>query len=371
MTAPFPYFGGKRKIAPVVWGLLGADVANYVEPFFGSGAVLLARPGWDPGARWIETVNDKDGLVCNFWRAVQADPEAVAQWADWPSNENDLHARHVWLRERTGDLSRRLEGDPDFCDAKIAGWWVWGMSQWIGGGWCTANGKGPWAVTEEDGVRRLERVGDGVERQLVHLGNAGHGVSRKLVHLGNAGQGVSRQLVHLGDAGQGVCDYETAGIGNEGLLNWMVALAERLRRVRVCSGDWSRVCGTTPTVKLGTTGVFLDPPYGTAAARVEGIYGEDSLDVAGDVLNWCAERGDDPRLRVVLCGYRGEHDRLEELGWSAIPWKAHGGYGSQGTGKTNGRANAEREVLWASPHCLKDRCTREEAPALQLDCAGM
>lgn len=51
--APFPYFGGKSRIASEVWGLIG-NVPNYVEPFFGSGAVFFLRPH-EPG---IETVND-------------------------------------------------------------------------------------------------------------------------------------------------------------------------------------------------------------------------------------------------------------------------------------------------------------------------
>ena len=43
LRAPFPWFGGKRRVAPEVWERFG-DVPNYVEPFFGSGAVLLGRP---------------------------------------------------------------------------------------------------------------------------------------------------------------------------------------------------------------------------------------------------------------------------------------------------------------------------------------
>lgn len=97
MKAPFPWFGGKRTVAADVWARFG-EVRNYVEPFFGSGAVLLNRPDWQPEASWIETVNDRDGFVANFWRATRHDPDAVAHWADWPANENDLHARHVWLR---------------------------------------------------------------------------------------------------------------------------------------------------------------------------------------------------------------------------------------------------------------------------------
>jgi hypothetical protein len=52
IDAPFPWFGGKRKVAAEVWARFGA-VENYVEPFFGSGAVLLGRPAPRPwtGAR--------------------------------------------------------------------------------------------------------------------------------------------------------------------------------------------------------------------------------------------------------------------------------------------------------------------------------
>ena len=92
LRAPFPWFGGKSRAASIIWARFG-DVANYIEPFAGSLAVLLARP--TPPR--IETVNDLDCNVANFWRAVQADPEAVAKFAAWPVNEADLHARHRWL----------------------------------------------------------------------------------------------------------------------------------------------------------------------------------------------------------------------------------------------------------------------------------
>lgn len=61
LAAPFPWFGGKRKVAPEVWAALG-DPDNYVEPFAGSLAVLLNRPPFGPdGMRRKETVNDADG----------------------------------------------------------------------------------------------------------------------------------------------------------------------------------------------------------------------------------------------------------------------------------------------------------------------
>lgn len=47
MKAPFPYFGGKSTVAPIIWKALGQP-KHYIEPFFGSGAVLLARPDYRP-----------------------------------------------------------------------------------------------------------------------------------------------------------------------------------------------------------------------------------------------------------------------------------------------------------------------------------
>jgi hypothetical protein len=343
---PFPWFGGKSSVASEVWDRFGR-VDNYVEPFMGSLAMLMLRPRPFSGT---ETVNDADGFICNFWRAVRHDPEAVAHHADWPVNENDLHARHVWLKDRREGLTARLEGDPDYCDAKIAGWWAWGQCCWIGSGWCAEGRGGPWGVVEIDGIRQLVHLGDagqGVNRQLVHLGNAGRGVNRQLVHLGNAGQGVNRKRVHLGDAGQdGEGEWPTAS-GSGGLVEYFGRLCERLRRVRVCCGDWSRVCGPTVTVKQGLTAVFLDPPYADTAERTEDLYSKDSARVAHDVREWAVANGDDPRLRIALCGYAGEHAMPES--WTEWAWKAKGGYGSQS--KAHDNPNARRERIWFSPHC--------------------
>jgi hypothetical protein len=108
LQAPFPWFGGKSRVAAEIWSRFG-DVRNYVEPFFGSGAVLLARPQPFQG---VETINDACGFVANFWRAVQADAAGVAQWCDWPVNETDLAARHYWLVTEGRDRLARLLGDP-------------------------------------------------------------------------------------------------------------------------------------------------------------------------------------------------------------------------------------------------------------------
>ena len=289
LPPPFPYHGGKRAIAATLWERFG-DVPNFVEPFFGSGAVLFGRPH----APHTETVNDANALLCNFWRAVQHDPKAVACYADSPCNETDLHARHRWLIGTGADRVARLVDDPDAYDAQAAGWWVWGACLWIGTGWC---------VTEV----------------------------RKLPHLGDAGMGVHRP-------GQGIAEYLTA-------------IATRLRGVRVACGDWTRVMGESVTVRHGMTAIFLDPPY--VADERAAVYAHES-DVAQDVAAWAAANGDNPLLRLALCGYEGNYAMPET--WTCVPWKARGGYGSQGTGR--GRANAAREVLWFSPHCLQPASTQ-------------
>ena len=328
MRAPFPYFGGKAKAAPTVWAAFG-DVDNYVEPFAGSAAMLLAAP---PGQR-VETINDFDGFVSNFWRAISADPEAVAHWADWPCIEADLEARHAWLVNRADRLRWQLE-DPDFYDPKIAGWWVWGMCNWIGGGWCS--GAGPHKST---GARLYD------SRKLPHLGDAGQGIKRQLPHL-SAGRGINRQLPHLGNAGKGINRATTGASRGDYIRSWFEALGERLRDVRVACGDWRRVLGNSVTVRHGLTAVFLDPPY----TKGDMDYGAGGMGqgVADDVRQWCMEHGDDPLLRIVLCGHAGEHDALLDHGWVARAWKAGGGYARS----DEAVANRKSETLWCSPHCI-------------------
>ena len=313
LVAPFPYFGGKRRVAAEVWARFG-DVPNYVEPFFGSGAVLLARP--NPAK--VETVNDLDGLLCNFWRAVRAAPEEVAKHADWPVSESDLHPRHLRLVRAREDVTRKLQADPDWFDAKLAGWWVWGACAWIGAGWCS--GEGTWEHDGDDWVK---------------LGDRGRGINRKLPHLSDRGRGINRQLPNLGSRGQGIAE-------------WFTELQQRLRDVRVACGSWERVLGTSILSFNGARpcGVFLDPPYddGNMAYSVGGK-------CAADVRAWVIENGDNPKLRIALCGY-DEHNELAGHGWTRHGWKAKGGYGKQSSGDARARENSARETVWFSPHCL-------------------
>jgi hypothetical protein len=327
IKAPFPYFGGKSRVASEVWSRFG-DVRNYVEPFFGSGAVLLARPLPFAG---VETVNDADGLLANFWRAVALHPEEVAHHADWPVNEADLHARHIWLLGQRDSLADRLMGDADYCDPKAAGWWVWGCSAWIGSGWCS--GEGPWESV--DGVLRKAAAGRGVNRKLPHVGDAGRGMNRQLPHVGNAGRGVNRQLPHVGNAGRG-----------EYIRQTFAELHGRLRDVRVACGDWTRVIGNAVLGFRTPCAVFLDPPYDEGAMD----YSIGGRGIGADVRQWCLANGARPELRIALCGYEGDHEELEGYGWSVHAWKTNGGYGGGRGG--DAAKNQHRERVWFSPHCL-------------------
>ena len=293
-----------------------------------------------------------------------------------PLTRTTCTRRHAWLVGKRDSLQTRLEGDPSYYDARIAGWWVWGLACWIGSEFCS--GKGPWHrernATGDWVLTKGAEPGDGVHRNRMHLGNAGlgvtaQGVNRNRMHLGNAGLGVNRKLVHLGDAGRGV-NRQLVHLRNASrgvnLLDWFEELADRLTRVRVCCGDWTRVCGSTPTIKQGLTAVFLDPPYANTADRQSNLYLVDSDSVAHDVREWALEHGDDPLLRIALCGYEGEHKMPRS--WTCVPWKAEGGYGSQGAGR--GLANAHRERIWFSPHCLKVKAAAAARPTRKVVCCG-
>lgn len=399
LKAPFPYFGGKSRIADLVWNYLG-NVDNYIEPFCGSAAVLLARPH-APG---VETLNDIDCMVANFWRATQHDPEAVAEHADHPVIEACLHAKHRWLvlSEDAATFRQRMRTEPDYYDAKIAGWWCWGLCCWIGAGWCLEPGVKGQCPPGGTGKRRpksnKDGKGSGVNRpcpggttatqpkrpRAHRASGSGSGGTLPGVVGGPPQQvpgtigdmdarGVNRQPLmprdinnrpQLADAyscGRGVHGNDEAGTCAQRrawLLDWFGRLRDRLRTVRVCCGDWLRVCESeSVTTRLGVTGLFLDPPYSAAAGRDPTLYASEDLEVAHAVRAYCLERGSNPSMRIVLCGYAGEgHEELEQHGWKVVAWKAQGGYGNR---SAKGQENATKERLWVSPHCRIDQA---EAP---------
>jgi DNA adenine methylase len=291
LKAPFPYFGGKSMVADIVWSYLG-DVKQYMEPFFGSGAVLLKRPPTNQD-KIYEIVCDKDGFISNVWRSIQFSPDETAKWCDWPINHADLMARKKSLLQNESRLLENLCNDPEWHDPKQAGYWIWCASCWIGSG--------------------LTRP-----TQIPHLAN----------------------------------DKGVFSTQENGVYGWLRALSARLRNVKVVCGDWTRICGGNWQARKPPVGFFFDPPYATSG-RDESIYHHDSMTVGKDVEAWCLERGKNPDYRIVVAGYDDEYQTLIDAGWRIHEWKANGGYGNLGGKESAGSKNRHRERLIISPHCLK------------------
>ena len=72
MKAIMKYPGSKWSIADWIIRFF-PEHHSYIEPFFGSGAVLFNKPRSN-----IETVNDLDGNVVNLFKCIREDPERLA-----------------------------------------------------------------------------------------------------------------------------------------------------------------------------------------------------------------------------------------------------------------------------------------------------
>ena len=130
------------------------------------------------------------------------------------------------------------------------------------------------------------------------------------------------------------------------IVDWFRVLYLRLRDVRVACGDWGRVVKDSVTISNGLTGVFLDPPY--TKGNVDYAAGGAGGALADDVRAWCLENGENPLLRIVLCGHAGEHDELLMHGWHQREWTTHKGYAST----DEAVQNSKDDTLWCSPHCV-------------------
>lgn len=257
----FPYFGGKARVAEEVWQRFG-KVEGYVEPFAGSLAMLLANP--HPEHLKNETVNDLDCFIANFWRAAALFPDEVAAAADWPVNHVDMASRHRWLKSVRADVNQMIQ-DPDWCDPKIAGVWLWGICMWIGSGWCS-----------DTSTTKSDTVG---------------------------------QRPHLGDNGMG------------GYYELMQRVARRLRNTRVCCADWSSLKSGVRGIAPENWGIFLDPPYTAESSRAADLYSVDSLSLGHQVAEWARELGSTGH-KVALCGILKEYQMPGD--WEVYGWDTSG-----------------------------------------------
>jgi DNA adenine methylase len=108
VSPPLKWFGGKHYLATKIVALMPRHL-HYVEPYFGGGAVLLARDPDDPRLAWADTssgrgvsevVNDVNDRLMNLWhvlrgkdtfaaflRIVQTVPLSRAAWEEAHAHE--------------------------------------------------------------------------------------------------------------------------------------------------------------------------------------------------------------------------------------------------------------------------------------------
>ena len=208
----------------------------------------------------------------------------------------------------------RLEEDECFYDLDLAARWIWGCSTWIGSGWCVDRNAGHRKRPAIGGSGNTPRHGRGIHSKVWH----GHPQLRG------------------GGTGPGYGNGINASTVREQLLEYFEALQVRLRFARIICGDWQRCVSPAVTTSHGITLVVLDPPYALETGRKPGIYGLDDPSLSPLVRAWALEHGQDPLLRLVVCGIDGEHAELEAAGWTKVIW----------------RPGRLPEAIWLSPHCM-------------------
>ena len=293
MRQLFPYVGGKYTIAPEINRRFG-EVDTRIDAFTGSSSWILASP---PVKH--EIVNDLDGYVVNYLRAVKYAPDEVARHLDFPRAELELVARHHYVRDRLPELIAKLGGDPDYYDPVLAARWAYVMAHKYDP---SLNKSGGWLV--HDGRLIYERGAGRIRGSL------------------NSRPSLLARLVK-----------------ERRVSEYVAALSERLRNVCIFWNDFVVVAGKAKQPEFGVVGILLDPPYPRHLHNYD--YDTDGADVWHRAARWAVSNGDNPRLRIAVCGYNdAESDALFPSGWARFVWRR------SGIGQ-----NKDRECIWFSPHC--------------------
>jgi site-specific DNA-adenine methylase len=304
MKAPFPWYGGKSRVAHLIWQALG-NPDHYIEPFAGSLATLLARPPHHLPAKG-ETVGDLDGHLVNTWRCIQRHPAEMAAEIErlGGAQELTLHAVNREMIATRESIVERLREDVEWCDVIRGARWLWGVAAWVGRGWAADD----W-------------------EQKPNLGDHGRGVHSPTIR------------------------YQIPAT--------LAALASRLRHVRVLCGDWSRLVtrsaaeGLTRPKIGASVALLLDPPY-RADGAAQNLYATET-DVAQECSEWAYSRGDNPLMRIVLCGLAGEHS--PPSGWRVV---------DSMTLQAGSRGKTRRQdCLYLSPHCYHVEGERPVDPSAE------
>lgn len=306
LIPPFTYLGGKRDIADEVWRRFGHDIANYIEPFAGGLSVLLARPINDIRdlKKYRELANDSNLLLLNFWRTIQQDDiEKLISTVDFPPHEVALLSRRKEMIKKLWDLYEKLLDDK-FYDSELAGYWLYIAREWIG--------------------NRPDDPDEVPEMKMVRA--------------------------------------KATGFLGESLEEHLTFLQSRTKDIRFFAGYWRRpLISDTQSTNIGTTGVFLDPPYlntehyygGNPRENTEGSINDPKykIKIADEVREWAIEYGELKDYRIAYCGYEHQHDGKFPENWSKCVWKNASGYKSQKKDRS-GNEVPNVETVWFSPNCL-------------------
>lgn len=98
------YPGSKWNVASKIVNLI-PEHHSYVEPYFGSGAVLFNKT-----ASNIETINDLDSDVVNLFRCIQKDAEKLAKMVVTTPFSREVYDRQFEIIEENAETFERAAG---------------------------------------------------------------------------------------------------------------------------------------------------------------------------------------------------------------------------------------------------------------------
>jgi DNA adenine methylase len=142
------YFGGKWKIGQWVVNHFPSHI-SYVEPFCGGASVLLQK-----APSMIETINDIDGNLINFFRVLRESPDELIRRLELtPYARAELRAAYETTDDRI-EAARRYY---------VRSWQSFGGMRKQGGGWryCRTAARGK---TVTDDWCRLEHLNSVAQR---------------------------------------------------------------------------------------------------------------------------------------------------------------------------------------------------------------
>jgi DNA adenine methylase len=127
---PLTYYGGKQGLSRQIVPLMPAHRV-YLEPFAGGAAMLFVKPRAER-----ETLNDLDGTIMRFWRALRDRPdELAAAVASTPYGRDEWRAARDHDAQDDVEAARRLlvEVDQSFSRSRRS----WSPP-------CLGDGRGRW-----------------------------------------------------------------------------------------------------------------------------------------------------------------------------------------------------------------------------------